>query len=476
MENLTGRQFGPYQIVAPLGEGGMAAVYKAYQPSMERHVALKVLPRHFAEDPQFVARFQREAILLAKLQHPHILPVFDYGQADGFTYIVMPFVSSGTLMDSLTGSPQSLPRIRQVISQIGDALNYAHARGMVHRDIKPSNVLIDESGNYLLTDFGLARMIEDSINLTSSGTIMGTPAYMAPEQGSGEKLDARCDIYSLGIIFYEMATGRVPYQAESPMEIVHKHIQDPLPPPRAVNPKLPESLERIIIKALAKRPDNRYQSTSDMVKAIQAAIPETSASAEKEIKATPRADAVRVESPARQQAVEESIPQTVRMRSKSPLRVWGTIRVIVFLAVVVGLFMVFKDEVPSDILPPSISASASRAENPATNAIDGDIETIWSSGQEPIQWIMLDLGAPKTVSAIRLHISQFPDGQTAHNIWVGADADQMTQAHLFKGFTTDPQVLEFIPSEPLENVRFIKIITTQSPSWVAWREIEVITP
>ncbi|MBM3122599.1 MAG: serine/threonine protein kinase, partial [Chloroflexi bacterium] len=155
MEDLTGKQLGPYQIVAPLGEGGMAAVFRAYQPGMERYVALKVLPRHFADDPEFSARFQREARILAHLQHPHILPVFDYGQIEGYSFIVMPFVPSGTLAESLQGQPLSLPRIRQVVSQVGDALNYAHGRGLVHRDVKPSNVLIDEGGNCLLTDFGL---------------------------------------------------------------------------------------------------------------------------------------------------------------------------------------------------------------------------------------------------------------------------------------------------------------------------------
>jgi serine/threonine protein kinase len=231
MEDLTGKQVGPYQIVAPLGEGGMAAVYKAYQPAMDRYVALKILPRHFASDPQFISRFQQEARLLAKLQHPHILPVFDFGELDGYTYIVMPFIASGTLTDLMHGQPLALEQVRKVISQVGDALDYAHMCGLIHRDVKPSNVLMDERGNCLLTDFGLAKIIESSIHITTSGMIMGTPAYMSPEQGLGEKLDARTDIYSLGVILYEMATGRAPYSAETPIAVVFKHIHDPLPPP-----------------------------------------------------------------------------------------------------------------------------------------------------------------------------------------------------------------------------------------------------
>ena len=276
MEDLTGKQFGHYQIVAPLGEGGMAAVYKAYQPAMERYVAIKVLPRHMASSEEFTARFRREARMLAQLQHPHILPVFDYGEADGYPYIVMTFIPSGTLAELLHKQRLPLAQVRRIMTQIGDALSYAHTRGMIHRDIKPSNVLIDERGNCLLTDFGLARMAEASTNLTTSGAVMGTPAYMSPEQGAGSNIDHRSDIYSLGIVLYEMVTGRVPYTAETPVAVVFKHIQDPLPSVRKFNPNVPESVELILLKALAKSPNDRYQTAEDFVHALQTAVSDTS--------------------------------------------------------------------------------------------------------------------------------------------------------------------------------------------------------
>jgi serine/threonine protein kinase len=271
MEDLTSKRLGAYQVVAPLGHGGMAAVYKAYQPAMDRYVALKILPRQLALDPEFVGRFEQEAKVIAKLQHPHILPVHDFGEADGYTYIVMPFVDSGTLADLMKRGPLPLDRIIGVMKQVGDALNYAHSRGIVHRDVKPSNVLVDASGNCLLTDFGISKIVESSARFTVTGSLVGTPAYMSPEQAKGMAVDQRSDLYALGVILYEMATGQVPYTAETPLAVVIKHINDPLPLPRTMQPNLPEAVERVILKSLAKDPAERYASAAEMVAALQTA-------------------------------------------------------------------------------------------------------------------------------------------------------------------------------------------------------------
>ena len=274
MEDLIGKQLGAYRVEALLGEGGMAAVFTAYQPAMDRHVAIKILPRQMVGDTEFVARFQQEAKVVARLQHPHILPVFDYGEADGFAYLVMPLVMGGTLSGLMHGQPLPLSHIQIIVSQVGDALDYAHSQGVIHRDVKPGNVLLDERGNCLLTDFGLAKIMQGAPGLSGSGGIIGTPTYMSPEQGLGRPLDSRSDIYSLGVILYEMAVGRPPFSADTQIAIVVKHINEPFPPPRQLNASLPEPVERVILKALAKEPDDRYPTASAMVLDLRAALPD----------------------------------------------------------------------------------------------------------------------------------------------------------------------------------------------------------
>jgi len=271
LEDLTGRQIGPYRVIAPLATGSMAVVYKALQPTLNRHVALKVLPRHLAGEPSFVGRFHQEARIIAGFQHPNILPLYDFGEVDDYTYMVMPLVETGTLANRLQGQPLPLEQIRTVGAQVGDALEYAHSLGVVHRDVKPSNILINKRGTCLLADFGIAKLIEEAVKFTATGETVGTPAYMSPEQGLAQKVDRRSDIYSLGVILFQMATGRLPFEGKTPVAIVLMQVNEPLPPPRSLNPGISIELEEVIVKSLAKQPGDRYATAAELVRALYAA-------------------------------------------------------------------------------------------------------------------------------------------------------------------------------------------------------------
>lgn len=273
MNDMIGKSLGKYQIIEPLGEGGMATVYKAFDPGLERYVAVKIIRTVGQVDPNFLLRFQREARALAKLDHPYILKVLDYGEQDGMPYLVMPYLAHGTLK-KLTRSRLPYDRAINILLPIADALSYAHKRKIIHRDIKPANILFGESDEPILSDFGIAKILDqrEQVQLTNTGLGIGTPAYMAPEQWNGVA-DERTDIYALGIVLYELITGRCPFQADTPAAILIKQVQDPLPRPRTFAPDIPETVEKVIFKALAKDPSLRFQTMQEFIVAMQNTLP-----------------------------------------------------------------------------------------------------------------------------------------------------------------------------------------------------------
>jgi eukaryotic-like serine/threonine-protein kinase len=276
MSNLIGKYLDRYHIIEPLGEGGMATVYKAYDTRLETDVAVKVirteaLPQNAIE--RALKRFEREAKSLAKLTHPNIVKVTDYGEYEGMPYLVMPYLPGGTLK-KLLGKPMPWRDVVKVLIPVAEALDFAHRQGVVHRDVKPANILLTELGQPMLTDFGIAKILdaENTMELTGTGAFVGTPEYMAPEQATAKTADHRADIYSLGIVLYEMVTGRKPYQADTPFAVMIKQANDPLPRPSLFNPDIPKGVENILLKALTKKPEDRYQSMGEMVTALEGVI------------------------------------------------------------------------------------------------------------------------------------------------------------------------------------------------------------
>jgi serine/threonine protein kinase len=273
MLELIGKTAGKYQIMERAGQGGMGAIYKALDTTTNQIVALKVLYAAMALDPKIEARFAREIEVLRSLDHPHILPILDYGNIQGVPYIVMPFYPHGTLRELINQGISRQQGIR-IIKQVSDALEYAHGRAVIHRDVKPSNILLDEKGNAVLSDFGLAYLPDSSMSLTGSALI-GTPAYMSPEQCRGEEINGASDQYSLAVVIYEMVTNKTPFDADSPMAMIYKHINDPLPYPRAVNRNVPAEVEEVLLKALSKDQAQRYPSLAAFNRAfLVAAVPE----------------------------------------------------------------------------------------------------------------------------------------------------------------------------------------------------------
>jgi serine/threonine protein kinase len=265
----TGQQIGPYQILGPLGQGGMAAVYRAHHLKLDRVVAIKMMHKAMSTDSTFLTRFEREAQIVARLEHPHIVPIYDSAEYEGQPYLVMKFIEGQTLKHVLNAGTLPLPEVSRILGTVANALTYAHQRGVLHRDIKPSNIIIGTDGTPYLTDFGLARMAELGATTISQDMILGTPQYISPEQANGQTdLSPATDVYSLGVILYEMVVGRVPFNADTPYAVVHDHIYSDLPRPSEIATWIPAQVEAVLMKALAKKPADRYESPAVMMQAF----------------------------------------------------------------------------------------------------------------------------------------------------------------------------------------------------------------
>ena len=278
MTFAVGENVGPYRIIEQLGQGGMATVYKAYHAALDRYVAIKVLHPAFLQDPNFLKRFQREARAVAKLEHPNIVPVYDFSEHGLQPYLVMKYIEGDTLKARLRSGRLSKEEGLHIVQATGAALSYAHQRSVLHRDIKPSNILLSPDGSIYLADFGLARMGEAGESTLSADMMLGTPQYISPEQARGEKnLDPGTDIYSFGVVLYEMVVGRVPFNADTPFSIIHDHIYKPLPIPSRINPRVPAEVERVLLKSLSKERGDRYATIDEMVTAFRDAVSGTAA-------------------------------------------------------------------------------------------------------------------------------------------------------------------------------------------------------
>lgn len=272
-DDLIGKTIGGYEILEVIGRGGMATVYRAQQISMNRVVAVKVLPEKFMNDDTYLQRFTQEVAIVAKLEHRNIVPVYDYGEQNGQPYIAMRYMSGGSVDDRLNDGPLELEYILDIFEQVAPALDYAHTKNVLHRDLKPSNILLDDDGGAYITDFGIARVLgeQQSKGITTQG-VVGTPSYMSPEQAQGHPLDGRSDVYAMGIMLFELATGKRPFESDTPYGIAVLQVTTPPPSPRTYNPQLSFAVEEVIFRALRKKPEDRYANAVALAEGLRKAL------------------------------------------------------------------------------------------------------------------------------------------------------------------------------------------------------------
>jgi eukaryotic-like serine/threonine-protein kinase len=415
---------GRYEIEELVGTGGMSSVYRARDSVLERRVALKVLHEHFSADPEYVERFRREARAIARLNHPNIVTVIDRGEFEGRQFIVFEHIPGENLKEVVEREGQ-LP-VAQALAlthQIARGLAFAHDHGVVHRDVKPQNVLLDESGTAKVTDFGIARSLDPGEELTQTGTLLGTSDYIAPEQASGQPVDARSDQYSLGVLLYELLAGEVPYPADSFMAVAMRHLRDPVPSLRERRSDVPDRVDEIVARAMAKRPEDRFPSTEAMMGAIEAALADTGEGVGRN-EVTGVLSRVERRSPGRPAARRG---QRRRQRGRfAPLLL--ALLVVGVGAIVLGLILAGRDDggsgVAGSIRGIKLTAfedydpQGDRSEHPESvaNATDGDVSTFWTTETYRTfskSGVGLILDAGKAVSIERLQIVSDEPGFTA---------------------------------------------------------------
>jgi hypothetical protein len=337
---MAPEKIGRYEIKSELGRGGMATVYRGWDPLFEREVAVKVLPPELLHsDPQFKMRFEREAKIIASLEHPSIVPVYDVGDDTGQPYFVMRYMSGGSLSDRIKAKNLTVDDAVKILGQLAPGLDEAHVKGIVHRDLKPSNILFDSKGTPYISDFGIAKLSQaQSGNMTGSA-IIGTPAYMAPEQAQGTGVDGRTDIYAVGIILFEMLTGKQPYEADTPMAVAFKHITDPVPNIHDTNPALPEDVDTVIHRAMAKNKDDRFSTATDMVDTLRNISAGQKVSVEMPtVKGVlPK---VGTQIPAAKTALAG--PKAAEMPAARPFNIWLVIVPVILVAVLGGGYFAFS--------------------------------------------------------------------------------------------------------------------------------------
>ncbi|PWT91538.1 MAG: hypothetical protein C5B54_05110, partial [Acidobacteria bacterium] len=323
-------QLGPYQIQEEIGKGGMGTVYRAYHPALDRHVAIKVLPARLSGDNNFLERFKREAQIIARLEHPHILPVYDFAYDREIAYLVMKLVKGSSLTSRIGNKGMAPAEAMSILHAVGDALSHAHLRNIIHRDIKPDNILIDDNGSVYLSDFGMAKMVTGTDS--TGGFIMGTPEYMAPEQAKGSKgVDSRADVYSLSIVVFQMLSGSIPFRGENPIATIKKLLDEPLPDITTRNPLLPKMVDLLLQKGAAKNPAERFSDVLEMVSTMEAVFTGTNEVITSEVTASKQKIVV--------------VPFICRLPEKSWMSVAMQEMLVMDLSQTAGLFLFSPDHV-----------------------------------------------------------------------------------------------------------------------------------